>query len=96
MDALEELKQLSTDVTTVISQIEAEQTGAEPPVPTDYSSSVTSVVVDPDTGNISLAVTLYPGDNPIVPVPTPEERAAAEVTDTVPPVNLAPGQVPAQ
>jgi hypothetical protein len=92
---LDSLKQINNEVAQAIESVEAEavdSTGAAPP-PTNYSSSVTSCTVDPATGNISLSITLYPGETPINPVgmiPVGAEEPAQTL-----PEGLPPGQVPA-
>lgn len=73
--ALEDAKKAANEAAQAVEALEAEE-ASEPgtttgTTPTQYSSSVTSCTVDPVTGNISLSVELYPGNNPIVPVPEP-------------------------
>lgn len=73
--ALADAKQAANEAAQAVEALEAEEaaegTTTGTPTVTQYSSSVTSCTVDPDTGNISLSVELYPGNNPIVPVPEP-------------------------
>lgn len=73
--ALEDAKKAANEAAQAVEALEAEE-ASEPgtttgTTPTQYSSSVTSCTVDSVTGVISLSVDLYPGENPIVPVPEP-------------------------
>lgn len=86
MNALERLKQLQAEVGDAISGIEAEERGTGTPTPTNYSSSVSSVEVDPTTGNITVSLTLYPGDTPITPPPVAVPPDEAVPVPPVPPV----------
>ena len=109
MNALERLKQLQQEVGQTVSEVEAEEKGTAVP-PTEYSSSVSSVTVDPETGDVSISIILYPGDTPISPppveVPAETEREAPEVqiaggastTEVVPPDEdqPQPGFTPAE
>lgn len=95
--ALEDAKKAANEAAQAVEALEAEE-ASEPgtttgtgTTPTQYSSSVTSCTVDPVTGVISLAVDLYPGENPIVPVPEPgtgpattEEAPVADADLTAP------------
>jgi hypothetical protein len=81
--ALADAKAAANEAAKAVEALEAEEqgttTGTGTGTVTQYSSSVTSCTVDPETGNISLSVELYPGDNPIVPVPVPGAGPATTV-----------------
>lgn len=80
MKALDRLKELQGDVAQAIAEAEAEETGATEPVAA-YLPSVSGVVVDPETGNIDLKITLHPQESPVSPPPVevpPVEPPIAE------------------
>jgi cell division septation protein DedD len=85
-DVLSEAKRIANEAGQLAEQLEAAETAAGVGGPTNYSSSVTSCTVDPETGNVDLRITLYPGDTPINPAPEGERE------DT--PVEVPPSEVP--
>lgn len=88
------LNQAQQDLET----LEAAESEA-PTQPSAYSSTVSSCEVDPETGNIQISLTLYPGDYPVTPPPAPGENADSEPEDVPAQESvqeLPPGQVPAQ
>jgi hypothetical protein len=88
-----EAARIAAEATRLAEELATQANGEAPPAPLNYSSSVSSVTVDEDTGAITVQLVLYPGDVPITPEPGTTPPA-----ETVPPQTeaAASGQVPAE
>src|ERR1700744_6201102 len=97
--ALEEIKRIGNEVTQLTEIIEQEQAAGNggTTTPTQFSSSVSSVYVDPTTGVVKIIMELTPGENPIVPIPDAAVQAqGAPVTEAPGEDEPQPGFAPAQ
>lgn len=94
-DIKTEAARIAAEAAQLAEQLAAQDTGGTPAPATDYSSSVSSVSVDPDTGAITTILVLYPGDTPIEPAPA--DKAQTEPPNTAEAQEAAAsGQVPAE
>ena len=97
--ALEEAKRIANEAAQLAETIEQEQAadGGGTTTPTQFSSSVSSLDVDPTTGVVKIIMELTPGENPIVPIPDAAAQAqGAPVTEAPGEDEPQPGFAPAQ